>query len=218
MKAEDIKLTPDMFARAGGAARRARPRRRRARARRTTSAREARAGARRWCRRPRRPTSSPTPSCAGTTKSPSGWTSSRRWRSNTTSSTGCSAGAGGGQADDVRGADGPARGLAEPAEAPPGRAALSSCAAIEPDRLTCGRCASHLDAMAAREPRACRTASRIHSTNGTQHGMTPTGSGPGPDGHRAERTRRARVRHLLAAAEGADRLPGRPGQRRRPPT
>ena len=41
----------------------------------------------------------------------------------------------------------------------------------------------------------------------------PQSTGLDPDGDRAERTRRARVRHLLAAAQGARRVPGRAGQR-----
>ena len=40
------------------------------------------------------------------------------------------------------------------------------------------------------------------------------GARPGADGHRAERPRRARLRHLFALAEGAGDLPDRPGQRR----
>jgi hypothetical protein len=38
------------------------------------------------------------------------------------------------------------------------------------------------------------------------------GAGSGPDGDRAERSWRTRLRHLLAPAQGARHLPGRSGQ------
>ena len=44
---------------------------------------------------------------------------------------------------------------------------------------------------------------------GTSRGLEPSAPGPHPDGHRAERPRRARLRHLLAPAQGARGVPGR---------
>src|SRR4029079_9580347 len=42
----------------------------------------------------------------------------------------------------------------------------------------------------------------------------PEGAGLDPDGDRAERARRTRLRHLFAAAEGAGAVPERYGRRR----
>ena len=50
------------------------------------------------------------------------------------------------------------------------------------------------------------------SSIATRHDRT-AGPGARADGDRAERPRRARLRHLLAAAEGARGVPGRPGER-----
>ncbi len=46
-----------------------------------------------------------------------------------------------------------------------------------------------------------------------RHARSRRALGLDPDGDRAERPRRARLRHLFAPAEGAGGVPGRPGQR-----
>ncbi len=68
-----------------------------------------------------------------------------------------------------------------------------------------------------RRNQCSRAAIHIKSEDRRSHGRTER-PGPDPDGDRAERTRRARVRHLLAPAEGTRRVPGRARSTRRPPT
>ena len=109
------------------------------------------------------------------------------------------------------------RAAARPAPArarPRRRATPRAPPSSAPTRARAPRAARSPSRPRARPPATRRLRDRLASATQRLHYKEGTTHAPGPHGHPAGRARRALVRHLLPAAQRADRLPRHRGRRR----